>query len=341
MTPAAAGAPRRGRPILAGIDGGGTRTRLALATAEGELLALAEGGCASCVEIGSEAARSVLAELWHAAWVRAGLAPRPVDGLFMGTGSVLSEEDALVNRGILLALGLAAQDALRVDNDAWNAHAGGLLGRPGILLIAGTGSACLGRNERGETWRAGGWGHFLDDRGSAYSLGSAAMVAATRETDGRGPRTALTELVRGRLGLADLRGIYRRVHHEGLSRAEVAALAPDVVRAAEDGDAVAAAILQQGAAGLVEMVVTVAGRLALERPDIALTGGLIESAGQFRRLFLAGLERELPLSRLARGGLAPVLGAVLLARELARAGAPDGAFLERLRQGAARLGLGA
>jgi N-acetylglucosamine kinase-like BadF-type ATPase len=259
----------------------------------------------------------------------------------MGTGSVLGDADALVNREMLLALRAAREGALQVDNDAWNAHAGGLLGRPGILLIAGTGSACLGRDDRGETWRAGGWGHLLDDRGSAFALGSAAMVAATRDADGRDVPTALTAVVRERLGLTDLREIFRRVHHDGLTRAEVAALAPEVVRLAGAGDAVAARLVEQGAQGLVEMVATVARRLAMTAPELALTGGLIERADGYRRAFLERLERELPGTRLAADGLPPVLGAVLLAARLGSGAAPKEAFVERLRASAAREGLGA
>lgn len=339
------GAPRRDptapAPLLAGIDGGGTRTRLALATGAGELLALAEGGCASFVELGADAARDVLAGLWREAWSRVGEHPRRADALFMGTGSVLAEADARVNRELLLSLDMAREDALRVDNDAWNAHAGGLLGAPGILLIAGTGSACLGRDARGRTWRAGGWGHRLDDRGSAFALGSAALVAVTRAADGRDAPTALTDVVRARLELGDLRELFARVHHPGLSRAEIAAFAPEVVRLASAGDAVAGRLLADGAAGLVEMVVAVARRLDLERPALALTGGLIEEAEAYRRRFLERLEVELAGMRVARDGVPPVLGAVLLAFELERGTPAPPEVVERLRRSAARAGLSA
>jgi N-acetylglucosamine kinase-like BadF-type ATPase len=328
-----------GTQVLAGIDAGGTRTRLVLASGEGELLACVEGGCASFVELGRDAARAALEGLWREAWGALGRQPRAADALFMGTGSVLVEADALVNEELLLELGAGQEGALRVDNDAWNAHAGGLLGRPGILLIAGTGSACLGRDDRGESWRAGGWGHLLDDRGSAFALGSAAMVAATRAADGRDEPTALTAVVRERLGLSDLREIFRRVHHDGLSRAEVAALAPQVVQHAEAGDGVAARLVEQGAQGLVEMVVTVARRLSMTAPELASTGGLIERAEGYRRVFLDQLERELPGTTLAQEGLPPVLGAVLLAAWLASGGPPRAAFVERLRASAAREGL--
>ena len=319
--------------ILAGIDGGGTRTRLALAQADGTILGCAEGGCCSFVELGVPGATEAFRSLWRAAWAKVGQAPRPADAVFIGSGSILSGADEKTGESIAVTAGLAREGAVRARNDAWSALAGGLRGHPGILLIAGTGCACLGRNPAGQTWRAAGWGHLLHDGGSAHALGLGAMIAATREADARGPATALTAIVLRALGLRDMADIYRRVHHDGVSRAQVAALAPEIVKAATDGDAVARDLLETGAADLVEAVVTVARRLGLPAPLLALTGGLIENAPAYRRLFLDRLATALPGFALATDGLDPVLGSVLLAHEqLAGSPAPN-EFLARLKSG--------
>jgi N-acetylglucosamine kinase-like BadF-type ATPase len=323
--------------LLAGIDGGGTHTRLALVQDDGTLLAYAEGGPCGFTDIGLDRARQALASLWEAAWRSAGAEPRPADALFLGMGSVLSEVDERTTCALAADLGLARPWNVRAGNDAWCALAGGLAGRPGILLIAGTGSACLGRNEFGTTWRAGGWGYLLDDVGSAYALGQAALIAATRDADGRGAPTALTALVRESLGLSDLTEIFRKLHHEGVSRADVAALAPRVVAHAEAGDAVAQHILDAGAEGLVEMVATVARRLRLRQPELALTGGLITHAARFRALFCERLAREVPNFTLADQGFAPVFGAVMRALECATGAPPAASFLDNLRRSTAQL----
>ena len=83
--------------VLAGIDGGGTRTRLALVYEDGRLLGYAEGGSCSFVDLGLDAARAELARVWAAGWRAAGAKPRPAEALFMGLGSVLSEADARTN----------------------------------------------------------------------------------------------------------------------------------------------------------------------------------------------------------------------------------------------------
>jgi N-acetylglucosamine kinase-like BadF-type ATPase len=323
--------------VFAGIDGGGTRTRVALVREDGVLAGFAEGQSASFADLGLEAAKAELRRLWLAAWRSDGAEPRGADSLFMGMGSVLSEADARTNCKLAVELGLAHEAGVRADNDAWNAHAGGLAGRPGILLISGTGSVCVGRNAQGQTWRAGGWGYRLRDVGSAHALGTDAMIAVTRDADGRGQPTALKACLVEALGLGDIKEIFRRVHHEGLSRSEVAALAPEVVAKAEAGDLVAGQLLHQNAAGLVEMVTTVARKLSLQAPELALTGGLILKARLFREIFLDMLGRECPGLHLARNGLAPVFGAVLLAFQHGVGSEPTIDFLQNLKSTSARL----
>ena len=56
---------------------------------------------------------------------------------------------------------------IEVTHDAVTALMGATEGRPGIIVIAGTGSICFGMNARGETARSGGWGYVFGDEGSS------------------------------------------------------------------------------------------------------------------------------------------------------------------------------
>jgi N-acetylglucosamine kinase-like BadF-type ATPase len=301
----------------------------------GNIVGHAVGTSCNFTDLGVEGAKTELARLWSKAWNKAGMNPRPADAVFMGLGSILSPRDAEINCEMAVEIGLADAGAVFAGNDAWNAHAAGLLGSHGILLMAGTGSACLGRNHRNENWRAGGWGHLLNERGSAYALGQAALVAATRDADGRGEPTGLKALVCDVLELGDLKEMFYKVHHIGVPRADIAALAPRVVALADEGDNVARRILADEADGLVEMVVTVARRLKLDSPELALTGGLINNATNYRGVFLGGLARKLPGFRLVEDGLAPVFGAVLLAVERGTGSVPAISFVETLHRNSA------
>ncbi len=157
---------------------------------------------------------------------------------------------AQLSASIVRDVALMPHDCIGVDHDLRIALAGGLAGAVGIVLIAGTGSSCYGRNEKGQSWICGGWGHILDDVGSSYWMGLQAMIAAVRDFDGRGDATRLRARVAESLGLTDMRQIMLRVGVEGIARREMAALARLTTQAAAEGDTVACRIVDYGAAEL-------------------------------------------------------------------------------------------
>src|SRR5262245_45624793 len=60
---------------------------------------------------------------------------------------------------------------VEVISDVEAALLGALDGRPGLLVLAGTGSIVLGRDDEGRVARAGGLGPLIGDEGSAFWLG--------------------------------------------------------------------------------------------------------------------------------------------------------------------------
>ena len=151
----------------------------------------------------------------------------------------------------------------------------------GIVLISGTGSICMGRTGGREdsTVRAGGWGYRLGDPGSGYHLGIRAIEAATHHYDGMPPFGSgrLYEHVMDHFGLTDLTGlsdILYPEHRGALVQERVAALAGGVIEAAYDGDSVAEALVGDAVDALAGYVQAVHGRLAMDRAEIGLSGGL-------------------------------------------------------------------
>jgi len=297
--------------FVCGIDGGGTRTRVLLLSESGRTLGQGESGPGNLHDVGASVLRSHVHEAWLLAWSAAGQAPRAADAAFFGMASVVTDADRATVRAIGLELGLASK--VQVDHDLAASLAGGLAGQPGITVIAGTGSSCFGRGQGGETWMAGGWGSFLDDRGSAFDLGRGALVACTRAHDGRGPETVLSSLVRTELALETWRELLARIDAEGMSRSEVAALAPLVTTAADGGDQAALAIIASGAAELAHAVATVAAQLSLSEPLVVATGGLAEHAASWQSAFRAAVLQRVPGARISEPRLSPVQGAALLA----------------------------
>ncbi|MEP7219881.1 MAG: BadF/BadG/BcrA/BcrD ATPase family protein [Bacteroidota bacterium] len=310
-----------------GFDGGGTNTRAALLSARGELLGHGTSGASNFQSVGVEMARRNIAEARAMAIAGRGLNAPSTAG-FLGMAGVVSERDRETILSIATELEIAR--TLDADHDIRIALAGGLAGAPGIALIAGTGSSCYGRNSAGESWRAGGWGHLLDDLGSGYRLGLEGMIAIARAADGRSIGTSLTSRLTNALGLEHIDDLSRRVGHDGLSRADIAALAPLVLEAAGDGDNAASDILERGADELAIMVHAVATRLGMdEMVRVALIGGLFSNR-IYAEMVAVAIARRLPEAIAAPPMLPPVLGAALLAMELANIPVTPG-VIDRMR----------
>ncbi len=309
------------RIIVAGIDGGATRTRAVIAAADGTILGSGAGGPSNYDNVGTDVAAASIREAVHAARAQARLGNEPLASMFLGMAGVVSATDRATIIRMVTDAQLAAPGVVTVDHDIRIAHAGGLGGGEGIVLIAGTGSSSYGRTRDGRHHRTG-WGFLLDDRGSGYFLGLQAMIATVMEADGRGGQTSLSGTVRSLFGISDIDDILRAVYHAGVPVAQIASLAPAVIEAGESGDAVAINILATGARELARMVETVARALGFTgRPfPVTMVGGLVDRPGFYRRLVVDALHDLLPGGTIVEPALPPVAGAVILA--LAATGTP-------------------
>jgi N-acetylglucosamine kinase-like BadF-type ATPase len=158
----------------------------------------------------------------------------------------------------------------------------------GLALVAGTGSMAFARAADGRTARAGGWGHLLGDEGSGYALAVAGLRAVARAADGRGPGTALAERLLTPLGLRQPQELIGAVYGGGLDRTALAALAPAVVAAVEEGDEEAATIVREAAEQLAATAAAAVRALGLEPSAVptALAGGLLLGSPGYRRRVL-------------------------------------------------------
>lgn len=302
--------------LFVGLDCGGTRTRcLLIVRGAGHglsVLAAGEAGPGNLQDAGATGARAAIEDAWQQAWRNAGQPPRPAAAVFCGIAGAAREEHRDTVKELLHEVGMAAVADIEVDHDIRVALAGALLGAPGIVVIAGTGSACYGRTEDGRTWRAGGFGSFLDDRGSAFDLAREALTACGRAHDRRAQKTALYDALREHLGLEDWPALlaWARLHQQ--DRVAIAKLAPLVVQAATHGDRVARRIVDQGTDELALCVTTVARELGEPTPAVSATGGLASSGDLWWNSFGTALERRVQGARVSRPAASPVFGAALL-----------------------------
>ena len=308
--------------FVLGVDGGGTRTRVAVVGVDGRLRGIGMAGSSNYDDVGKDAAQAAIDLAAREALAVAGADRAHSAAIFLGMAGVTSDADKQHIRDIALALELAPADRIGVNHDCSAALAGGLEGRPGIVQILGTGSSCYGRNAAGESWMAGGRGQWISDEASGNWLGIQAMRMAVRAYDGRTPDTILLPLVLASLEIDSIEDILHRQFVVGLTRAEIAALAPLVLDAADAGDAVAAEILDRGAQEVAEMVAAVARKLGLDRApvcEVCVVGGVVEGSASYRRRITAAVQRMTPTAEVKLPAQPPVIGAAILALEMAGA----------------------
>jgi len=274
-------------PYVIGVDGGGTRTTVALADAEGREL-LRHSGPAGLVDPlrpdeSAERLVRLLGEAATAAGVRtpalslcAGLA---------GVGSVVERERV---HAVLAGSGIA--ERVRVVSDGEIALEGAFGDEAGVLLISGTGSVAYGRGAEGRVERCGGWGMLVGDEGSGYWIGRTALQRALQSVDGRQPPTGLLPVLLAALGVEDADAVPPRVARA--PKGEIAGLAPQVVTLAATGDTVATGVLEEAAADLARHATALERRLAPwpAAVPVVLWGGVFQNAG-----FAARVERALEL----------------------------------------------
>ena len=303
--------------FVIGIDGGGTSTRAALLGLDGTLLAVGQSGSSNIDDVGVQAAEQNIDRAVAAAEAQAGIARQPAAAIFLGMAGVTSEADRDHIRQIARNLNLAPDAAIGVDHDCRAALAGGLSGRPGIVQIIGTGSSCYGRTTDGRNWMSGGRGHLVSDEGSGCWMGLQAIRAAVRAHDGRAPATPLLGGVLAALNINEIDDVLNRLYVVGISRAELAALAPMVVREAMAGDAAALGIVQKGADDVAELVDAVARKLEMGAPEVCIVGGLLNTGPIIFDSYQAAMLRRVPTADIKTAEQPPVMGAALLALELA------------------------
>jgi len=251
---------------IATLDGGKTRTVCAILDARGNVLSYAVGGPIGTSLIDPRTVELNLRNVVFDALKRSSLSVADI-GVASFSICDLDTEELKNNMARRIArLGFKGQVLL--EPDFVGAYYVATHGRPGVGVIAGTGSMAYGEDGNGKRARAGGWGWLIDDDGSGVWIGARALNAMARAYDGMDRETLLLEMVCRELNLKHWLDLVNVAYRGGNADASLASrIAPLVDRAAEEGDGQAIRILQQAARELVLMTLTVSRKLGLERRE--------------------------------------------------------------------------
>jgi N-acetylglucosamine kinase-like BadF-type ATPase len=264
--------------IYAGIDAGGSSCKCLVINEKKETLASIETGPANYQVVGFTSALIEVQKAVVQACNEAGI--DFIDIMGIGMAGAGRETDIRKIKEKLLPLEKVKQ--AYITDDARIALMGAHGGRPGMVVIAGTGSIVYALTTEGKIIRAGGWGPLLGDEGSGFWLGLKGIKAIIMAREGRGMNTSLEKPLLNKLDINQVEELVGFIHHSPLPRKEVATLAPLIVEEMLKGDRVAKELINEGLRELALTIRAVARKLKEENNRVAATGGLFSSSEIYR-----------------------------------------------------------
>lgn len=273
------------KPIQAflGIDGGGSKTRALLIDFHGSPISEGDAPGSNPHNIGYPRAASHIDQAVHEALDNAGQKDLEIISAFCGIAGIRDsgEQGQLANE--LTRFSWAETVRLAIDHDLSIAYAAALEEEPGIVLICGTGSSCLGKDASGRIVRCSGRADSSNDPGSGYALGLEAIEA----------------------------GLLSKTSED---RRSIAKLAPQLIKLAQQGNPRARNILESNADALIALARDAHSRLDLEDAfQLGVIGGLGSADGLYRNLLLAKTASAFPAAVIRFAKISPVEAAAQLA----------------------------
>ena len=261
-----------------GIDGGGTKTKFILANQFGEIFKTIIKPTTHYLQCGIENVGKILNEGVN----------EVIDGITTINNLAhiyaavpgyhdIKKDDVKIESSIYKYF---SKELITLGNDTENALAGSLAGSIGINIISGTGSIGYGIDDKGQSYRCGGWNHlFGGDEGSAYWIASKLILEFTRQSDGRDSKTPLYQEVKKYFDLEDDYDIITKTVVElGYNRTEIAKIASLNFKLALKNDKHALRIYQEAAKELADIIIAIINNLDFkEKINISYSGGVFKS----------------------------------------------------------------
>ena len=263
------------KKVVIGVEGGGTKTFIALATLEGKILKLVKTGPSSPRNIGIKKATDNIAIAIKKVLKR----DKKIISTFIGLPAVAEEfkgKKKEIKRELFKKIPEIFKGKVEIGSDQEVAFRSGSDQEDGVLIIAGTGSVVCGWKGKKQV-NVSGWG-WLADEGSAFFIGQKTFQAIFKDLDGRGPKTLLTKLTFKELKLGRKEDLVNFIYSKNPTET-VPLLSIICEKASKKGDRVAKRILIKAAQELVFGVNTVIKKLnfkSLKFP-LVLVGGIFKS----------------------------------------------------------------
>lgn len=301
---------------LIGMDGGGTKTKCILTDINLNPVYETTSRPSNFLVIGTEKVSETILNLINECLSNQKISSDDVAAIVLGTtgGGRRNDAELLENQIIKDSTkeGFTI-NKIRIESDARIALEGAFSGKPGSILIAGTGSIMFGKDAEGQIHRVGGFGRFIGDEGSGYRIGRKGLNAVAREYDGRRKSTKITDLLAQEFSISSPEELITEVYRNNFN---IASVAPLVFNAAESGDIIAQRILENEADELLLHITAMKSKLKVENLKVSLIGSLLTTANYFSYLFNEKVVRNFNDVQIKEAEHSPEFGAALMAKQL-------------------------
>jgi glucosamine kinase len=305
----------KSRSAVVGVDGGGSKTHAVVVDVDGRIIGEGTSGPSNPLRVGIARAATAVREAIDKACEAAQLRSEDILAAEVGLAGARRTELRERVREALINLGIAD---VEVVGDADIALYGATEGKPGVVVIAGTGSICCGVNARGKRNCAGGWGPVAGDEGGGAWIARRALRAIAHASDGRGPKTSLMAAGCAYFHVTTPEDLSTAIYAPTITNERLAGFGKQVVEAAKAKDQVAREIMTEAGSELGLVVAAVIRNLNLEteRFQVAYVGGVFAAGGD---LVLGPMRERIhqtaPLAFVAPPRMSPSLAAARMARE--------------------------
>lgn len=297
-----------------GIDGGGTKTDCILTDENLNILAEHTNGSGAFLICGTDEVVEKFHNSISECITSARINHKDISAIVIGCAGAGTPENAEKLRTAFLKYSLSQginYSNIHITGDAVIALEGAFSGKPGAILIAGTGSVLFGKDNNGQIHRIGGAGRIIGDEGSGFIIGQKALNAVFRYFDGRGQATSLTDTLNTEFDINNIETFISKIYNTNICPSKIA---PYVIKEAKKEDEVSLRILEEQALELAKHVQIIQKKIP-GKLRLSFMGGLLNNS-YYKNLVKRLINILAPGTKIKNPENSPVKGAVIMAKNL-------------------------
>jgi N-acetylglucosamine kinase-like BadF-type ATPase len=301
---------------ILGIDAGGTKTKCVVTNLDGKILYSTTGGAANLLISNYENTLHTFLELiikcksvlnFNYDEIRIAL----IGAAGAGIPSNAKKWEHELNF-YLKSKNIKIKE-IHIDNDARIALEGAFAGKPGCILIAGTGSIIYGKDLNGNIHRSGGFGRIIGDEGSGFLIGKKALKVLINEIEGYRQKTIISRLISKKFFIDSIERLIFEVYKNNF---DIPSVAPLVIEAAKMNDEIAIKILDEESNELLLLIKSILTKIKQEEIKLSIAGGLLDNDNFYSLMLKEKIKNQMPFIKITEAEFPPEIGAVLLAKQI-------------------------